>query len=251
MLFAELMAGQFGIFPIGINKRILILYQTKANRRVFCRFFVILSGNILSVIKPIEDKKISFGGEKMNEKTRKRWRLVALLTADLILLILISTCVSLRAQAVRLGDSGERVAAIQQILSRFGAYQGEINGRFDLATRRGIKAFQRKNGLNVSGEADGETLKALGIDSKSDGGLFSVQAEILAAFIQKNTGGSYPEMLGLALKTLSEAGNLTLCRYIINTDPEFVGYAISSEPSSDAFSAAIQAINIDMLSKAR
>ena len=135
--------------------------------------------------------------------------------------------------------------------SGFGAYQGEINGRFDLATRRGIKTFQRKSGLNVSGEADGETLKVLGLDSKSGGRLFSVQAEILAAFIQKNTGGSYPEMLSLALKTLSESGNLTLCQYIINIDPGFAEYAVSSEPSSGAFSAAIQAINIDMLSKAR
>lgn len=56
-----------------------------------------------------------------------------------------------------------RTREIQQRLTDYGYYNGEISGWFDDATVGAIKRFQADNGLNVTGAVDGSTAEALGI----------------------------------------------------------------------------------------
>lgn len=52
---------------------------------------------------------------------------------------------------VRLEDSGDQVAALQQRLADLGYYSGEISGDFDYPTEAAVMQFQRDNGLETDG----------------------------------------------------------------------------------------------------
>lgn len=173
----------------------------------------------------------------MSEKTKKSWKIVFLLMINLAILIIVST---VNAQAARLGSSGERVAEIQRKLKEFGCYSGEINGSYDFATRQAVKRFQRASKTEATGETDCETLFLLGINSHCPD--FCIQTELLARFIQKHGGASYHSMLKTARGTLYAKNELTLIRYIINHDTDFIKELSSDEPTPEAYSAATAAL---------
>jgi hypothetical protein len=58
----------------------------------------------------------------------------------------------------------ERVSAAQQELSRRRYYRGAINGRLDDATRRALFQFQVDNRMAGTGNLDGQTAQALGLN---------------------------------------------------------------------------------------
>ena len=175
----------------------------------------------------------------MNRKTKKLWQLVMLLAVDLAILIILS---SFSSQALCLGCSGERVARIQQKLSESGLYSGKINGEYNFGTRKGIKIFQQKNGIEPSGEADFKTVFTLGLNSETD--CFSSETELLARYIQHSDAQSYPEMLQTGIDILYEAeGAGTLARYISAKFPDFYKKTACNEPSSQAYKAALQSLD--------
>lgn len=55
----------------------------------------------------------------------------------------------------------KQAASIQQDLKSLGLYTGDITSTIDEATKEAIKAFQEKEGLNVTGEADTNTIARL------------------------------------------------------------------------------------------
>ncbi|MGH3371231.1 MAG: L,D-transpeptidase family protein, partial [Nocardioidaceae bacterium] len=59
------------------------------------------------------------------------------------------------------GDRGERVRALQHRLSQIAWYFPPISGAFDRETLRGVRGFQRKRGLEVTGEVDERTWRRL------------------------------------------------------------------------------------------
>ncbi|HLR20776.1 MAG TPA: spore cortex-lytic enzyme [Tissierellaceae bacterium] len=61
------------------------------------------------------------------------------------------------------GASGDDVRKVQDKLSRWGYYDGSVDGDFGAGTYRAIRRFQEKNGLNVDGAVGPATYKALGI----------------------------------------------------------------------------------------
>ena len=61
------------------------------------------------------------------------------------------------------GSRGNEVEAIQRVLSERGLFKEEITGYFGEVTQEAVKAFQRQQGLPVTGVADETTLKRLGI----------------------------------------------------------------------------------------
>ena len=62
------------------------------------------------------------------------------------------------------GDSGPRVAKLQESLKEKGHYQGDVNGSFDDATAEAVKAFKAANNLDGSNpKAGGKVLVALGV----------------------------------------------------------------------------------------
>ena len=57
--------------------------------------------------------------------------------------------------------TGDAVSELQTQLKVMGYYDGNVTGTFDLATKKAVIAFQKKNGLTADGVAGGDTLKKL------------------------------------------------------------------------------------------
>jgi len=58
------------------------------------------------------------------------------------------------------------VQSAQQKLKDGGFYYGEINGQKDAETAAAIRRYQIRNGLQITGELNAETLRSLGVTSK-------------------------------------------------------------------------------------
>lgn len=174
----------------------------------------------------------------MSEKNRELWQITVIVAVNLLLLIIIS---AVRADAVCLGCSGEKVAAVQNALKNKGFYGGEISGEFGFETRKALKAYQKNEGLPDSGETDYSTVSALGLGARS-GECFDASTEILARYLKMNGGSNYPEMLASAQRSLDESGQLPLAQYLLNSDEKFFGDLLSTEPTSQNYSSALQAI---------
>ena len=62
-------------------------------------------------------------------------------------------------------NADPKIAAVQQALKSQVLYLGEVTGEIDNATAAAITRFQARRGLEVTGELNEETLRALGLDS--------------------------------------------------------------------------------------
>jgi peptidoglycan hydrolase-like protein with peptidoglycan-binding domain len=67
--------------------------------------------------------------------------------------------------------ASERVSAAQQALTRLNYYRGSITGQLDDATRTALFQFQVDRGLSATGNLDGRTAQALGLQLGVGGGL--------------------------------------------------------------------------------
>lgn len=67
---------------------------------------------------------------------------------------------SVSAEALRVGDQGPEVMAVQQALSNAG-YELEVDGKFGPATEAALKEYQRDYGLEVDGLAGAEVYRLL------------------------------------------------------------------------------------------
>ena len=68
--------------------------------------------------------------------------------------------------ALAAGASADQVVQnVQQALKDQGFYYGEVTGEKDADTTAAIRGYQIRNGLQISGDLNDETLKSLGVDS--------------------------------------------------------------------------------------
>jgi peptidoglycan hydrolase-like protein with peptidoglycan-binding domain len=74
-------------------------------------------------------------------------------------------------EASTIYTSADRVRAAQQALARLNYYRGPVNGLLDDNTRNALFQFQVDRSLRGTGNLDGRTAQALGIDVSSTGGL--------------------------------------------------------------------------------
>ncbi|HST30403.1 MAG TPA: peptidoglycan-binding domain-containing protein [Chthoniobacterales bacterium] len=72
-----------------------------------------------------------------------------------------------------------KIESVQQALKDEGFYYGEVTGNKDADTGAAIRRYQIRNGLQITGDLNDETLKALGVDSS--GGRTVVKAPPTAA----------------------------------------------------------------------
>lgn len=61
------------------------------------------------------------------------------------------------------GSQGKEVRTVQDKLSRWGYYDGFVDGIFGARTYRAVRRFQEKNGLRVDGVVGSQTAQALGM----------------------------------------------------------------------------------------
>ena len=59
------------------------------------------------------------------------------------------------------GDTGDAVKKVQKKLKNLGYYDGSIDGDYGSGTKAAVKSFQKKNGLNVTGKVNKNTLTKL------------------------------------------------------------------------------------------
>jgi peptidoglycan hydrolase-like protein with peptidoglycan-binding domain len=67
-------------------------------------------------------------------------------------------------EASTIYTAAERVRAAQQALTRLNYYRGSIDGQLNDATRQALFQFQVDRGLSGTGNLDGRTAQALGLD---------------------------------------------------------------------------------------
>lgn len=94
---------------------------------------------------------------KMSSIRKRAWRCVGVT----VLACSLWTWVPSISFAVGKDTSGPDVFVIQGMLKSLGSYSGEINGYFNDATVQGVKYFQEKHGLPVTGSVDDRTLESI------------------------------------------------------------------------------------------
>ena len=101
----------------------------------------------------------------------------------------IAVVVLLASAGLLLGD--QSVENVQQALKDQGFYYGEITGQKDADTTAAIRRYQIRNGLQITGDLNEETLKALGVDSS--GAHAIVKASPSATAITPGSSDLRPE----------------------------------------------------------
>jgi peptidoglycan hydrolase-like protein with peptidoglycan-binding domain len=69
--------------------------------------------------------------------------------------------------SVALMRADQRIESVQQALKDQGFYYGEITGEANANLTAAIRRYQIRNGLQVNGELNSETLRSLGLDSSA------------------------------------------------------------------------------------
>jgi hypothetical protein len=75
----------------------------------------------------------------------------------------------------------DRVSAAQQSLARLNYYRGPVTGQLDDATRTALFQFQVDRGLSGTGNLDGRTAQALGLNTGSGTGISGSSLSVAAA----------------------------------------------------------------------
>jgi peptidoglycan hydrolase-like protein with peptidoglycan-binding domain len=69
--------------------------------------------------------------------------------------------------SVALMRADQKIESVQQALKDQGFYYGEVTGELNANLTAAIRRYQIRNGLQVNGELNSETLRSLGIDSSA------------------------------------------------------------------------------------
>ena len=104
----------------------------------------------------------------MNRERRKS--LVALSLVLSIFMVSAAGVQTAYAASYRQGSSGSAVSTIQDKLSRWGYYDGAVDGIYGSSTVDAVKRFQQANGLTADGVCGAAPLKALGMEQEANSG---------------------------------------------------------------------------------
>ena len=89
----------------------------------------------------------------------------------------------------KMGSRGDEVRKIQTKLKQWGYVIGNIDGIFGTKTEKGVKQFQRNNGITADGIAGETTLSKMGISTNSASGSSETDARLLARIINAEAQG--------------------------------------------------------------
>ncbi len=88
---------------------------------------------------------------------------------------------------LREGDTGERVRAMQTLLSTYGYFTGTVDGKYSTATTTAVQQFQGTNGLTADGIAGPATLQLL-YQGSPKYAVVSTETQQTATFITLKQG---------------------------------------------------------------
>ncbi len=117
----------------------------------------------------------------------KRLRLLVIIAAVAVAAYLGLTAGT--AALSKMGSRGDEVRKIQTKLKQWGYSIGNIDGIFGIKTEKGIKQFQRNNGITADGIAGEKTLSKMGISTNSASGSSETDARLLARIINAEARG--------------------------------------------------------------
>ena len=93
--------------------------------------------------------------------------------------------------------SVEEIRQLQIVLKEKGFFEGEPDGVFGPRTRQALIVFQRQQGFQASGQIDSQTVTALGISTRQQGGAQpSTSGQGAGSGQQGNQSGSQPSTSG-------------------------------------------------------
>ncbi len=182
------------------------------------------------------------------EKISRAWQVTLITALNLLLLMSLSGFAATAQAAVRMGINGEWVMLLQERLTQEGCYNGKVDGSYSPATKRAVKEFQRSRGIEASGEADYQTLYALGLNSAHKSGYFSARVQLLAKFAAWKCGlGSYEEKLAVCqsmLERVNAAGYPdTLAANLLCAEfSDFCDKVYTIEPDTQSLRAAFACV---------
>ena len=101
--------------------------------------------------------------------TERKKLVLALVVIFTLNILIIALAQNASADLYKSGASGQTVREIQTRLKNWGYYTGTVDGIYGSGTEDAVKKFQKKNGLNVDGQAGDKTLVALGITPSGQG----------------------------------------------------------------------------------
>lgn len=117
----------------------------------------------------------------------KRLRLLVIIAAIAVAAYLGLTAGT--AALSKMGSRGDEVRKIQTKLKQWGYTIGNIDGIFGTKTEKGVKQFQRNNGITADGIAGETTLSKMGISTNSASGSSETDARLLARIINAEARG--------------------------------------------------------------
>lgn len=117
----------------------------------------------------------------------KRLRLLVIIAAVAVAAYLGLTAGT--AALSKMGSRGDEVRKIQTKLKQWGYAIGNIDGIFGTKTEKGVKQFQRNNGITADGIAGETTLSKMGISTNSASGSSETDARLLARIINAEARG--------------------------------------------------------------
>ena len=120
--------------------------------------------------------------------SENRKKLILTLAVIFLLNIIMIFFVQEAQAAYKRGSYGSTVRQIQEKLSAWGYYSGDIDGIYGSRTEEAVKKFQRTNGLAADGIAGSATLSAMGISDNSATSQ-SVDINLLARLISAEARG--------------------------------------------------------------
>lgn len=155
------------------------------------------------------------------------------------------------AYALAWGSTGTDVRKVQQLLSRWGYYDGAVDGVYGRQTYDAVRYFQRANGLSVDGKVGQETARALGVTL--DGGTAAYTGAdlvLLARVIYAEARGeSYTGQVAVGAVVLNRVKSALFPNTIAGVVYQKDAFTcvndgqINLVPDATAYSAAQDALN--------
>lgn len=124
-------------------------------------------------------------------KSRKKLvvSLAVVFFLNALIIGLVQSSPSASAAIYKRGAQGAVVKQIQQKLKAAGLYNGNIDGIYGSGTEKGVRAYQKNNGLKVDGIVGPDTLRSMGIADNSGSNAQSGDLYLLSRIISAEARG--------------------------------------------------------------